>query len=75
MSWNYRVVHQVFISTNGEREDSYAIHETYYNETGNPTAISTVPDAPAADTVDGLQVVLAHMQEALSKPVLEYNDF
>jgi hypothetical protein len=73
--WNYRVVHQVFIHENGEKEDSYGIHECYYDDDGNPRAISTLPDQPVAETVEGLQDVLSHMEQALSKPVLEYNDF
>jgi hypothetical protein len=73
--WNYRVVHQVFILNNGEKEDSYAIHETYYNDDGVPVNISTNPDPAAADSVDDLRDVLEWMMRALDKPVLEYNDF
>lgn len=43
MTWNYRVI---------ENEGMFHIHEVYYNDKGEITAISEDPIAPAGETLE-----------------------
>jgi hypothetical protein len=62
MTWNYRVI---------ENEEMFQIHEVYYNEAGEITAISENPVAPAGESLEELAKDLEHYAEALKKPVLK----
>ena len=70
MTWNYRVVKSVI---NGE--ESYAIHEAYYNEDGEPKSITVDSIAAYGDSAEELKLDLERMLEALSKPILNEIDF
>ena len=66
--WNYRIVRSVF----GE-EETFAIHEAYYDDKGRVWAISKEPDGVQAETYDALGKVLLLMQGAFVQPVLDYD--
>jgi len=48
----------------------FHIHEVYYNEVGEITAISENPIAPAGESLEELAKDLEHYAEAMKKPVL-----
>jgi hypothetical protein len=72
MSWNYRVIHRIYEDFD---EESYAIHEVFYNDDGEPHLVSEDAVAPQSETLGWLDWVLKFMIKALSKPILEYADF
>lgn len=63
MAWNYRVVRQ---------DDTYTIHEVYYDQEGRITAFSTNPVAPCGETLEELRVDMDRQRRALDEPVLDY---
>jgi len=65
MSWNYRV-----IKKKHELEDSYSIHEVYYDD-GVPHSWSENPQKPYGSSVEELKSNIDMMMVALGKPVLE----
>jgi hypothetical protein len=70
MSWNYRVLRH-----DTEFGDVYAIHTVYYDD-GEPTACSV--ERVICGYYDDLRNIegdLEKLQEALEKPVLNYDDF
>lgn len=69
MSWNYRVMRRVFGG-----EESFSIHEVYYNEDGSLRNWTTEPQAVSVETLDDLRRLLEWMAEALDKPVLDWHD-
>jgi predicted RNase H-like HicB family nuclease len=75
MSWNYRVI-KIYDPT---VEQWLEIHETQYDDAGNPQSYSRKVDKHAgevgSETVDGLRWVLDRMREALDKPILTAEDF
>ena len=71
MAWNYRV---------GKRKNHdgtvlFAIHEAYYDENGKPRAITENPTRPQGETFEELQRDIANYQIALSKPILDWEEF
>jgi hypothetical protein len=72
--WNYRVIHRKVSAVNGYDEDTYSIHEVYYNDNGDIYAFSQEPVQAWSDTVVGLKWVLEKFQEAYNKPVLNYEN-
>jgi hypothetical protein len=62
MKWNYRVI---------ESEGVFRIHEVYYNEKNEITAISEDPIAPLGETLEELKGDLKYYQQALKRPVLK----
>lgn len=73
MSWNYRVMrHRMEI--NGGEEFFFEIHEVYYDDKDDPDnrMWSTESIAPSAENLDELTDVIIKMQDALQKPVLDY---
>ncbi len=62
MIWNYRVI---------EHDRFFAIHEVYYNDKGEITAISEDPIAPAGETLDELKGALKYYQQAVKRPILK----
>jgi hypothetical protein len=62
MVWNYRVI---------EHEGIFYIHEVYYNDNGDITAISEDPMHPHGETIDELERDMEHFQQALGGPVLK----
>lgn len=71
MSWNYRVVR--YVHADDDHTVIYGIHETYYDETGKPKAITKKPVGVTGDSLDELRTTYARMADALEKPVIEYN--
>lgn len=64
MIWNYRVI---------EHDRFFAIHEGYYNDKGDITAISEDPMEPSGQTLEELKGDLEYFLQALNKPVLKKN--
>ena len=70
MSWNYRVV-----KTTVDGEDSYGIHEVYYDDGGTPHMYSESPCSVFSESLDGLKEELERFKLSLEKPVLRDLDF
>lgn len=70
MSWNYRVVSQKW----GKKDTLYGVHEVYYKD-DEPHMITVRPIKLSADTVEELRADIALIQDAFTKPVLEYEWF
>jgi hypothetical protein len=71
MTWNYRLIKQ--IDTDGEY--FYGIHEVYYNDANEPVSCTVNPVEVAGITEVEVSDILVRMQEALTKPVLDYSMF
>jgi len=86
MTWNYRVVRRrgggealreergVPPASWAEPEYFYAIYEVYYDENGEPVAVTERPVWPAGDTLEELAEDVRLYVRALRKPVLDYED-
>lgn len=76
--WNYRVVYHppstyMVGEQEFEREEYLAIHEVYYDENGDPTAMTIneiVTGDEGTDSLISLKWILEHQLEALEKPIL-----
>lgn len=73
MSWNYRVVHRRGEHL-GQRWETFAIYEVYYNAAGKPHYIAADPAPVMSETLEGLREMRMMMAMALRSPVLEYDD-
>jgi len=74
--WDYRVVRKnVYMGKTISPEVQYAIYETYYNDEGEPTMITTDYMSPYGETPEELKSDLEKMVAALDKPVLNWGDF
>lgn len=62
MIWNYRVI---------EHDRFFVIHEVYYNDKGDITAISEDPIAPSGETLEELKGTLKYYQQAVKRPILK----
>lgn len=73
--WNYRVVRREYEISPGDIEVSYEIHEAHYDiiTDTKPSLISIDPVGVHAGSLEGLDLVLSRMKEALRKPVLDYD--
>lgn len=71
--WNYRVIRKVH-KLKDEEWVQFGIHEVYYSD-GEPSMCSVDAMAPHGDTSEELQEDAKHFQLALTKPVLNYEDF
>jgi hypothetical protein len=60
--WNYRVI---------EHEEMFYIHEVYYNDKGEITAISEDPMHPCGESLDELKSDMEYFLHALNRPVLK----
>ena len=73
MSWNYRITkeirHHKYLH---EPETLFGIREVYYDENGDISGISEMPDI-IAESVDELKNILDRMIECCDKPVIDYN--
>ncbi len=65
MTWNYRVV---------VKDGQYNIHEVYYNDKGEPEFFTEDPVGPSGESFKELKNDLEYFLEALSLPVLKYNE-
>ena len=70
--WNYRVVHRLHKHPKGD-EHVYAIHEAYYNSAGLVEAVTQNPVEPWGETLEELKTSLQRMNEALAKPILDWD--
>lgn len=77
MGWNYRVLQRQYTSSDGEVEETFAIHEVYYRSDNVDDRTVTLqevgysdPVPPSAESLDALKVVLRRMLEACEKPIL-----
>jgi hypothetical protein len=68
MSWNYRLIKHV-------SDGTLAIHEVYYDEAGNITAIAENPAVVLGDTVEEIIRVLDKMAEAHTKEFISSDYF
>ena len=68
MSWNYRVMKQVF-----DGDDFLQIHEVYYDKK-NKKSWTVNGVTVAGESIEELRDVLNKMLEALDKEMLDYED-
>lgn len=61
--WNYRII---------RRDEGYYIHEVYYSRKNLPYRITENSMAPYGRTAEELKVDFGLMQEALKRPILDY---
>lgn len=65
MTWDYRII---------EDKENFRIHELYYNDAGEITAISEDSIAPEGDTLEELKDDLKCYFAALKRPVLKKDE-
>lgn len=70
MSWNYRVVKTIVCG-----EESYGIHEVYYDEQGEPRMFSADPCPVYSETLEGLEKEISRFEAALGRPILQESNF
>lgn len=70
MSWNYRI-----IKTTIGGEDSYGIHEVYYDENGKPKMYSEDPIPAHGETLTELREDMDRLLQAFEKPIISSDDF
>ena len=68
MSWNYRVMKQVF-----DGDDFLQIHEVYYGKK-NKKSWTVNGVTVAGESIEELRDILNNMLEALDKEILDYED-
>ena len=73
MGWNYRITkeirHHKYLH---EPETLFGIREVYYDENGDISGMSEMPDI-IAESVDELKNTLEKMTECCDKSVIDYN--
>lgn len=62
MVWNYRII---------EHDRMFYIHEVYYNDNGDITAISEDPMHPHGETLEELKNDLEYFRQAFIRPILK----
>ena len=73
MTWNYRVIHQELeVPGSDEKAQHWAIHECYYDETGNITEWTVSPVYPIGNTKEEIMRDCGYYSLALTKPMLEW---
>lgn len=70
MSWSHRVVRRQYPSG----EVSFALHEVYYDDAGEPTACTEGAVAPFGESLGELRRDLERMLSALDQPVLHLSE-
>ena len=70
MTWNHRVLRQTH-RLGGKDYVGFAVHEVYYDDTGEPTSWTADPVAVAGDTWREACDFHAIMGRAFALPVLE----
>lgn len=65
MVWNYRVI---------ENDKMFYIHEVYYNDNGDITAISEDPMHPHGETLEELKNDMKYFLQAFNRPVLKKDE-
>jgi hypothetical protein len=56
------------------KEEVLQIHEVYYDDDGKPNGYTANPVSVSGADIDDLHWMLARMQEALTKPILNKED-
>ncbi len=69
--WNYRVIKEEFPEHN---EDSYQIHEVYYDDDGKIEGWTQSPVAPCGYTFEELREDIRYQLIAFRKPILKMNE-
>jgi len=80
LGWNHRVVYHPpskykVGDTEFDREEYVAIHEVYYDDNGNPNAmtVDAIVEGDAGEgSLESLRWILEHQLAALDKPIIEY---
>ncbi len=72
MSWNHRVMRHI---NPIHKKEMLQIHEVYYDEDGKPNGYTEDPVSVHGDDLEELGWVLDQMKVALSKPILNVEDF
>lgn len=67
MSWNHRVIKKTYQPSG---EESYGIHEVYYNENGEIYAYTEEPIRIACETPEALREYIQWCLNACDKPIL-----
>lgn len=76
MTWDYRVIRRKFPSGDGKGlDEAFWIYRAIYSENGDPKEVTTIEPPPNAEDIESLKAVLARMNEAFTKPILNYEDF
>lgn len=65
MIWNYRVI---------EHDGLFYIHEAYYNDNGDITAISEDPMHPHGENLKELKGDMEYFLQAFNRPVLKKDE-
>ena len=65
MIWNYKVI---------EHDSFFVIHEVYYNDKGDITAISEDPMHPQGETLKELKNDMKYFLQAFNRPVLKKDE-
>jgi len=68
VSWNYRVAHRP-----GSPDNSYGIHEVYYDEEGRITLYSVASIAAFGDTFEECECDMSLMHDAFNTEALNLN--
>ena len=72
MTWEYRVVRDVFTHPDGAPEDMLTIREVYYDDAGSVELWSTEPCGPLVSaTVEELAEDLERLKAAMAKPIID----
>jgi hypothetical protein len=74
MHWNHRVVRHHTKNIMGDPDVGYAIHEVYYDDDGSIRGMTQDAVSPYGDTPEELKDDLERMLEAISKPILDFDD-
>jgi hypothetical protein len=72
--WNYRVLRRVY-GEGKDAEESFGIHEVYYDKDGSAEMCSVDPIDAHGSTPEELKADLENQLKAFNQPVLEWNDF
>jgi hypothetical protein len=72
--WNYRLVKRVQ-GVGSNDYVTYGIHETYYNQRGEPNGITERPVEPFGENATDALQCWSMMAEAFTKPILDYDEF
>ena len=69
MSWNYRVIKKIIGS-----EESFQIHEVYYNDDGTIKAWTENSIIPTGETLEELKKDFLMQLRGLDEPILDYDE-
>ena len=78
MTWNHRVIREKAPPEEAEVSDEeyyYTIREVFYDDDGKPELVTEEAMVPWGTTVDELKQDVEWFSKALSRPVLNYEDF